>query len=194
MDIIISFLMFLILSPIFLLLCIFLWIHHKSNPFFAQVRPGKDGKPFFILKFKTMRDLYDSNGNILADEFRITSLGKAIRSSSLDEIPQLINVLKGDMSMVGPRPLLREYLVLYSDEQQKRHLVKPGVTGWAQINGRNAISWEKKFEYDIWYVENCSFLLDIKILFITLFNVLAGKGITQKGHVSAGKFTGSKSQ
>jgi lipopolysaccharide/colanic/teichoic acid biosynthesis glycosyltransferase len=137
-----------------------------------------------------MLDSYDENGVLLPDEKRITRLGKLARMTSLDEMPQLINVLKGDMSMVGPRPLLREYLVLYSEEQSKRHALKPGVTGWAQINGRNAISWEQKFKYDIWYINECNFTLDIKILFTTLFNVLAGKGITQKGHVSSEKFRG----
>lgn len=138
-----------------------------------------------------MSDTYDESGLLLPDEHRISPIGKWVRASSLDEIPQLLNVLKGDMSMIGPRPLLREYLYLYSEEQNRRHQVRPGVTGWAQINGRNAISWEKKFEYDLEYVNNCSFWLDMRILFGTFFNVIAGKGVTQKGHVSSGKFTGS---
>ncbi len=137
-----------------------------------------------------MWDKKDSSGNLLSDEIRISPLGKWVRKSSLDEIPQLLNVLKGDMSMVGPRPLLPEYLDLYSEEQNRRHLVRPGVTGWAQINGRNAISWAKKFEYDTWYVDHLSILLDVKILFITLFNVLRGKGVSQHGHVTVGRFTG----
>nr|WP_207758589.1 sugar transferase [Algoriphagus lutimaris] len=191
MDILISFLMLVTLSPIFILLFLLLGIYYRSSPIFSQVRPGLNGKLFRILKFKTMNDAYDESGLLLPDDKRISSLGKWVRASSLDEIPQLINVLKGDMSMIGPRPLLREYLYLYSEEQSKRHEVRPGVTGWAQINGRNAISWEKKFELDVEYVTNCSFRLDMRILFVTFFNVLAGKGITQKGHVSTDKFTGS---
>jgi undecaprenyl phosphate N,N'-diacetylbacillosamine 1-phosphate transferase len=191
LDMLMSSLMLLFLSPVFILLTLILGIYYRSSPFFAQARPGKNGKIFYILKFKTMDDILDERGLLLPDEKRITILGKWIRNSSLDEIPQLINVLKGDMSMVGPRPLLREYMMLYSEEQNRRHEMRPGVTGWAQVNGRNAISWEQKFKYDVWYVSNCSFLLDVKILFSTFFNVLAGKGITQQGHVSSGKFTGS---
>jgi sugar transferase EpsL len=137
-----------------------------------------------------MSELRNLNGELLSDADRLTSFGKLIRNSSLDEIPQLINVLKGDMSLVGPRPLLEEYLDLYTEDQLKRHLVKPGVTGWAQINGRNAISWEKKFELDLWYIENLTFFLDIKILFITLYNVIRGKGISQQGHATIGRFKG----
>lgn len=184
--------MLLVLSPVFILLWVILKFHHGGTAFFAQARPGMNGKVFYILKFKTMSDAVDDHGNLLPDEHRITWIGKIIRNTSLDEIPQLINVIKGDMSMVGPRPLLREYLVLYSKEQSRRHDVRPGVTGWAQINGRNAISWEKKFKYDLWYVDHYNFLLDWKILFITLFNVLLGKGITQQGHVSSGKFQGKQ--
>jgi lipopolysaccharide/colanic/teichoic acid biosynthesis glycosyltransferase len=183
--------MFLILSPIFLILFVALSIHHSGTPFFCQRRPGLNTKPFYILKFKTMQDLKDSEGNYFSDEYRITGFGKWVRKYSLDEIPQLINVINGDMSLVGPRPLLEEYLPLYSENQRKRHQVKPGVSGWAQVNGRNAISWEKKFEFDIWYVENVGFWLDLKILFITFFNVILGKGVTQKGHVSCGKFIGN---
>lgn len=186
--------LFVLFSPIFLFLFIVLGIHHKSSPFFAQARPGKNGKIFYILKFKTMNDSSDEFGNLLPDDKRITSIGRWVRNSSMDEIPQLINVIKGDMSMIGPRPLLVEYLQLYTEEQNKRHKLRPGVTGWAQVNGRNAISWERKFEYDIEYVNNCSFLFDLKILFVTVFNVLNGKGITQKGHVSSGKFTGAVSE
>ncbi len=137
-----------------------------------------------------MRDLRDHEGNLLSDESRITYFGKWVRNYSLDEIPQLINVIMGDMSLVGPRPLLEEYIPLYSVYQSRRHKVRPGVSGWAQVNGRNAISWEKKFELDVWYVENLGFRLDLKILFLTFFNVLLGKGVTQKGHVSSGKFIG----
>ena len=189
-DFVLAFLLLLLFSPVFCLLFIVLSIHHNGNPFFFQRRPGKNHHPFFVLKFKTMNDHKDESGDLLTDSKRITSLGKWIRNSSLDEIPQLINVLKGDMSLVGPRPLLEEYLELYTDEQLKRHDVRPGVTGWAQINGRNAISWEKKFELDLWYVDHITFFLDLKILFITFFNVIGGKGVSQKGHVTVGRFTG----
>ncbi len=179
-----------VLSPVFLILAIVLTIHHQGNPFFAQVRPGKAQKQFLILKFKTMNDKCHPSGEMLCDSIRITSLGRLIRKASLDEIPQLINVIKGDMSLVGPRPLLVDYLELYSSEQHRRHEVRPGVTGWAQINGRNAITWEKKFTLDVWYVDNHDFWLDLQILFQTFFNVLRGKGVSQHGHVSMGRFTG----
>jgi undecaprenyl phosphate N,N'-diacetylbacillosamine 1-phosphate transferase len=189
-DLTLSFLMLIILSPIFLVLFVSLSIFHKGSPFFFQRRPGINHQPFFVLKFKTMSELRNLNGDLLSDADRLSSFGKLIRNYSLDEIPQLINVLKGDMSLVGPRPLLEEYLELYSEDQLKRHLVKPGITGWAQINGRNAISWEKKFELDLWYIEHLTFLLDIKILFVTLFNVIKGKGVSQNGHVTIGRFKG----
>lgn len=191
LDLILALLMFLILSPVFILVFLVLSIHHRGSPFFFQERPGKGAEIFQIIKFKTMRDGKDPNGNILSDEERITALGKFIRSTSFDELPQLLNVIKGDMSLVGPRPLLPEYLLLYSKEQSRRHLVRPGVTGWAQINGRNAISWQRKFAYDIWYVDNLSLGLDLKILFITLWNVIQGKGVSQQGHVTVGRFTGN---
>ncbi|MEB2786570.1 sugar transferase [Algoriphagus persicinus] len=190
-DIILAFLMFIVLLPIFLFLLIGLSIHHRGSPFFSQARPGRGNVPFQILKFKTMSDLVNNNGDLLADSERITGFGRMIRKSSLDEIPQLINVLKGDMSLVGPRPLLYDYISLYSNEQARRHEVRPGVTGWAQVNGRNAISWDNKFKFDVWYVDNLSFLLDLRILFKTLANVLVGKGVTQHGHVSVGRFEGS---
>ncbi|SFT46822.1 Sugar transferase involved in LPS biosynthesis (colanic, teichoic acid) [Algoriphagus locisalis] len=189
-DILLAFLMFLILSPIFLILLISLSIHHSGSPFFSQPRPGKDNITFQILKFKTMSDLVNKKGDLLPDAERITRFGSLIRKTSLDEIPQLINVLKGDMSLVGPRPLLQDYLPLYSSKQARRHEVRPGVTGWAQVNGRNAISWESKFRFDVWYVDNLSFLLDLKILFQTLGNVLLGKGVTQQGQVSMKRFEG----
>ena len=189
-DLVLAISMLLILSPIFLILFISLAIYHRGNPFFVQKRPGKHNYPFYILKFKTMDDTLNDFGYPLSDADRLSSFGKLIRATSLDEIPQLINVIKGEMSLVGPRPLLLEYLDLYSEDQLRRHDVKPGVTGWAQINGRNAISWEKKFELDIWYVDNQSFLLDVKILFITLYNVIRGKGISQNGHVTMGRFKG----
>ena len=184
--------MFILLSPIFLILVISLSFHHRGSPFFAQSRPGKDNVPFQILKFKTMSDLVNKKGGMLADSDRITSFGKLIRRTSLDEIPQLINVIKGDMSLVGPRPLLPEYIQLYSAKQARRHEVRPGVTGWAQVNGRNAISWDSKFRFDVWYVDNLSFLLDLRILFQTLGNVVVGKGVTQQGHVSMGRFEGRR--
>lgn len=192
LDLILSVLLFLLFSPVFLVLYLILRIHFRSSPFFLQQRPGKNGKPFQIMKFKTMWDKSGLDGHHNSDEKRITALGKLIRKSSLDEIPQLLNVLKGDMSLVGPRPLLPEYLPLYNAKQARRHAIKPGVTGWAQINGRNAISWEQKFEFDVWYVDHLSLGLDLKILFQTLWNVIRGKGVSQHGHVSAGRFTGSR--
>ena len=167
-DFIAALLGLVILSPIFILVMLGLSIANNGKPFFFQLRPGKDERIFRIIKFKTMNDKKDEHGNLLPDAKRLTPIGKFIRKTSLDEIPQLINVLKGDMSLIGPRPLLPEYLPLYSEEQKKRHFVRPGITGWAQVNGRNAISWEKKFEYDVWYVEHISFSLDIKILFKTI--------------------------
>lgn len=190
LDLTLSFLMLIISSPIFIILFVSLSIFHKGSPFFFQRRPGKNHQAFFILKFKTMSELRNLNGELLSDAERLSSFGKFIRTTSLDEIPQLINVLKGDMSLVGPRPLLEEYLELYTKDQLNRHLIRPGVTGWAQINGRNAISWEKKFELDLWYIEHLTFFLDVKILFITLYNVVRGKGITQKGYATIGRFKG----
>jgi lipopolysaccharide/colanic/teichoic acid biosynthesis glycosyltransferase len=183
--------MFLVFSPVFLFLMILLAVHFGGTPFFTQPRPGKSGKIFSILKFKTMSDRRDSKGELLPDGERLGHLGKLVRKTSLDELPQLINVIKGDMSLVGPRPLLVEYLPLYNTAQSKRHLVKPGVTGWAQINGRNAISWQEKFALDVWYVEHLSFGLDLRILFQTLWNVLLGKGVSQQGQVTVGKFKGN---
>lgn len=183
--------MLLVLSPVFLLIFFSLAIAHRGNPFFFQARPGRAGVVFNIIKFKTMADKFDFLGNPLPDHLRLFSLGKLIRKFSLDEIPQLINVLKGDMSLVGPRPLLVEYLELYSVNQARRHELAPGVTGWAQINGRNTISWHQKFEFDVWYVDHCSFWLDIRILLITAWNVLLGKGVSQHGHVTVGKFDGT---
>ncbi|TFV97917.1 sugar transferase [Algoriphagus kandeliae] len=186
--------MFLILSPVFFILLIILGVEHGGKPFFKQKRPGKNGEVFQIFKFKTMSDRRDLDGNLLPDSDRITFLGRLVRKSSLDEIPQLINIIRGEMSLVGPRPLLVEYLPLYSDRQAKRHNVLPGITGWAQINGRNTISWEQKFELDVWYVENLNFWLDFKILIKTFFNVIKGKGVSQQGHVSMGRFKGSNFQ
>lgn len=191
LDLFLGSLMLFVFSPVFISLFLILTVYYKGSPFFFQLRPGKDGRVFRIIKFKTMSDQTDADGNPLPDEQRLTGFGKLIRNTSLDELPQLLNVIKGDMSLVGPRPLLVEYLSLYNAEQAQRHQVKPGVTGWAQINGRNAISWPEKFKLDLWYVKHVSFFLDVKILFQTLWNVLRGKGISQQGHVTMGKFKGN---
>ena len=167
----------LLLFPLFLILIFFLYIVNDGKPFFFQNRPGKNGKIFKIVKFKTMNDKKDDKGILLSDSERLTSIGKFVRKTSLDEIPQLINVLIGDMSLIGPRPLLTQYMHLYSDFQNRRHEVKPGITGWAQVNGRNAISWDEKFEYDVWYVDHLSFLLDLKILLKTVLKVIKSDGI-----------------
>jgi len=167
-------------------------IFNRGSVFFLQKRPGYQAKPFKIIKFKTMRDAYDESGNPLPDEVRLTKIGQWVRSASLDELLQLVNVLKGDMSLVGPRPLLMQYLERYMPEQARRHEVKPGITGWAQVNGRNAISWEEKFRYDVEYVEKQSFLFDLKILWMTFFNVIRRKGISADGHATMEEFKGSK--
>lgn len=182
---------FLMVSPIFLLVMIGLFFANKGKPFFFQLRPGKDEKIFKIIKFKTMTDEKDAGGQLLPDEKRLTALGNFVRKTSLDEIPQLINVIKGDMSLIGPRPLLPQYLSLYNKEQQKRHQVRPGITGWAQVNGRNAISWEQKFEYDIWYVEHISLLLDLQILGKTLKKVVVREGISAEGQATIEAFKGN---
>lgn len=191
-DFAVAFIAFVILSPVFLLIAIVLFIQNGGKPFFFQSRPGKNGKVFRVIKFKTMTDKKGSNGELLPDADRITGVGNFVRKSSLDEIPQLLNVILGDMSLVGPRPLLIEYLPLYNQMQKRRHEVRPGITGWAQVNGRNAISWEQKFEYDIWYVKNISLALDIKILWKTVAKVFKSEGISADGHVSMEKFKGSQ--
>ncbi|SFJ09477.1 Sugar transferase involved in LPS biosynthesis (colanic, teichoic acid) [Kaistella treverensis] len=190
-DFIAALLGLLILSPIFLFVMTGLFFANKGKPFFFQIRPGKDERLFKIVKFKTMTDEKDSSGNLLADEKRLTKLGQFVRKTSLDEIPQLINVLKGDMSLIGPRPLLPQYLPLYNAFQRRRHEVRPGITGWAQVNGRNAISWEEKFNFDVWYVENVSFFLDIKILFLTAKKVVVREGISAAGEATITPFKGS---
>ena len=182
---------FLILSSIFFLVTIGLCIANRGNPFFIQRRPGKNGDIFKIIKFKTMTDKKDSSGNLLPDSERLTRIGAIVRKTSLDEIPQLLNVIKGDMSLIGPRPLLPEYLPLYSEEQRRRHDVRPGITGWAQVNGRNTVSWDEKFKLDVWYVDNASFGLDIKILFMTIKKVFFREGIHADGHVTVDKFQGT---
>jgi lipopolysaccharide/colanic/teichoic acid biosynthesis glycosyltransferase len=191
-DIVVASLSLILLSPLFLIVAIGLYFVNQGKPFFIQKRPGLHGSIFKIVKFKTMNDKMDITGVLLADEKRLTKIGSFVRKTSLDEIPQLINVIKGDMSLIGPRPLLPEYLPLYNEFQNKRHEVKPGITGWAQVNGRNAISWEKKFEYDVWYVENISFLLDVKIFFLTVKKVVKSENISQEGLVSMDYFKGNK--
>lgn len=182
----------LIIWPI--LLVITIWLHFANKgagAFFFQERPGKGAKIFKVIKYKTMTDERDSDGKLLPDAKRLTKVGQFVRKTSLDEIPQLINVLKGDMSLIGPRPLLVQYLPLYSKEQARRHEVRPGITGWAQVNGRNAISWEQKFEYDLWYVNNLSFLLDLKIIFLTIKKVFKSEGISQEGNATMEAFKGN---
>lgn len=178
-------------SPILLIVTILLAFANQGKPFFYQLRPGKNGRIFRIVKFKTMNDKRDEAGNLLPDAQRLTPVGRFVRKTSLDEIPQLINVLKGDMSLIGPRPLLVEYLPLYSKEQSRRHEVRPGITGWAQINGRNALGWKEKFEHDVWYVDHLSFALDLKILFMTVMKVFKSEGISQQGQATMEKFTGN---
>jgi undecaprenyl phosphate N,N'-diacetylbacillosamine 1-phosphate transferase len=189
-DFILASVGFIVLFPVFLIAAILLWINHNGTPFFVQPRPGRNGIPFKLIKFKTMNDRVDAAGALLPDADRLTPLGKFIRKTSLDEIPQLLNVIKGDMSLIGPRPLLMEYLDLYSPEQSRRHEVRPGITGWAQVNGRNAISWQQKFQYDVWYVDHVSFMLDLRILLITLLKVFKAEGISGAGVATAERFTG----
>jgi lipopolysaccharide/colanic/teichoic acid biosynthesis glycosyltransferase len=179
------------LAPLLLTLAVLVRWSAGSPVFFTQTRPGLHCQPFRLIKFRTMRDARDESGRLLPDHMRLTRLGYYLRSWSLDELPELLNVLRGDMSLVGPRPLLMEYLPLYSSEQLRRHSVRPGVTGWAQVHGRNALSWEEKFRLDVWYVDNHSFLLDVKILFMTLSSVALRKGINQEGHATMQKFKGS---
>jgi len=190
-DFFASLLGLIILFPVLVIVAIVLMISNQGTPFFIQPRPGKNNRIFKLMKFKTMNDKRDATGKLLPDRERLTKVGKFIRSTSLDELPQLINVLKGDMSLIGPRPLLVSYLPLYSKEQSRRHEVRPGITGWAQVNGRNAISWHQKFEYDVWYVKNISFLLDIRIIGLTLKNVVQRKGIDADSGVTMPPFNGN---
>lgn len=189
-DFLAAFIGLLLLSPIFIIVTIGLFFANNGQPFFFQVRPGKNEQLFKIIKFKTMNDRRDKEGNLLPDAQRLTAIGKFVRKTSLDELPQLINVLKGDMSLIGPRPLLPQYLTLYTEQQKKRHELRPGITGWAQVNGRNAISWTKKFEYDVWYVEHCSLSLDLKILFRTIKKVIISEGINTNGQATTTAFNG----
>lgn len=182
----------MLLFPIFIIVTVGLCLANNGKPFFFQLRPGKNGHIFKIVKFKTMNDKKDKDGNLLPDGERLTSIGSFVRKTSLDEIPQLINVLKGDMSLIGPRPLLVQYLPLYNSVQARRHDVKPGITGWAQVNGRNAISWEEKFNLDVWYVNHISLKLDLKILFLTVKKVFIREGISAEGHVTIEPFKGNE--
>lgn len=190
-DFILILCVLLVIWPILLIITVWLHFANKgAGAFFTQDRPGKNGKIFKVIKYKTMTDERDAEGNLLPDADRLTKVGRFVRSTSIDELPQLINVLKGDMALIGPRPLLPQYLPLYSLEQARRHEVRPGITGWAQIHGRNAISWTKKFEYDVWYVDHCSFLLDLKIVFLTIKKVFIREGISQEGQATMEAFNG----
>lgn len=190
-DFFLSLIGFLVLFPVFAVVTLLLLVANQGKAFFFQQRPGKNGRIFKVIKFKTMNDRKDAAGNLLPDADRLTATGRFVRKTSLDEIPQLLNVIKGDMSLVGPRPLLVEYLPLYSAEQSRRHEALPGITGWAQVNGRNAISWKQKFEYDIWYVDHISFVLDVKIMWMTVLKVFKSEGISSGTSVTMEKFSGN---
>lgn len=191
-DFILVLCVLLVIWPILLIITVWLHFANKgTGAFFTQDRPGKNGKIFKVIKYKTMTDERDTEGNLLPDADRLTKVGRFVRSTSIDELPQLINVLKGDMALIGPRPLLPQYLPLYSPEQARRHEVRPGITGWAQINGRNAISWTKKFEYDVWYVDHCSFILDFKIIFLTINKVIRRSDINSTTDVTMEDFNGT---
>ena len=191
LDFLLALIGLLMLSPVFVVVTILLAIVNNGKPFFFQKRPGKNERIFHIIKFKTMNDKKDEKGDLLPDAARLTAVGKFVRKTSLDELPQLINIVKGDMSFVGPRPLLPEYLPLYNAEQRKRHHVRPGITGWAQVNGRNALSWQEKFHHDVYYVQHMSFTFDLKILLLTVKKVLKGEGINSSDSVTIEKFTGN---
>lgn len=193
-DFVLSLIAIIILSPVYIIVAILVRVKLGSPVIFTQERPGKDVKIFKMYKFRSMTSETDEEGNLLPDEVRLTSFGKQLRSTSLDELPELFNILKGDMSIVGPRPLLVKYLPLYNDFQKHRHDVRPGLTGWAQVNGRNAISWEDKFRLDVEYTEKCSFLLDLKILFMTVSSVLKKEGISSDTSVTMNEFTGTKGE
>lgn len=190
-DLFLSLIGFIVISPIFVLLWLWLTVANKgAGAFFFQKRPGRGAKIFCVIKFKTMTDEKDADGNLLPDAERLTKIGKFVRSTSLDEIPQLLNVIKGDMSLIGPRPLLVQYLPLYNDFQKRRHEVRPGITGWAQVNGRNAIGWQQKFEYDVWYVDNISLSLDVKIIIMTIQKVFKREGISADNQATMQEFEG----
>lgn len=186
-----SLILIVFLLPVIVVTTFLLSIANKGNPFFTQRRPGKNGKIFRIVKFKTMNDKRDIHGKLLPDKLRLTKIGKTIRKTSIDELPQLFNVLLGDMSLVGPRPLLVDYLPLYNQFQARRHEAKPGITGWTQVNGRNSLSWEEKFKLDVWYIDHINFLLDLKILLLTVLKVLKREGINEPGQVTMQRFTGN---
>lgn len=192
LDKVVALIVLTLTSPLLFITWIILAFSNRGSAWFVQQRPGIKGQVFYIIKFKTMSDARNASGELLSDEERLTWMGKLVRKLSIDELPQLINVLKGDMSIVGPRPLLVEYLSLYNDRQMRRHDVKPGITGWAQVNGRNAISWEQKFEYDVWYVDHCSFFIDLKILFLTIVKVFKTDGISSATSATMEKFRGSR--
>jgi len=192
-DLFFSVLIIILLFPFLIIIYLLVSVIFKENPIFMQKRIGYRCKSFLLFKFKTMKTIFDKSGNLLPDEDRLVKLGGFLRRLSIDELPQLINIITGDMSLVGPRPLLPEYVPLYSEDQKRRHEVKPGITGWAQVNGRNAISWEEKFDLDVWYVDNKSFWLDIKILWLTMLKVFKSEGISSKTSVTMEKFKGSKS-
>ncbi|MCG2791928.1 MAG: sugar transferase [Weeksellaceae bacterium] len=190
-DFSLALVLMVLLAPVFILLILLLYIFNRGKVFFFQDRPGKNEKVFRIVKFKTMTDEKDEQGNLLPDELRLTKMGKFVRKTSLDELPQLLNVLKGDMSFIGPRPLLVSYLPLYNEEQKRRHLIKPGITGWAQVNGRNTITWKQKFIYDVYYVDHLSLALDLKIFWMTIKKVLKREGINTDGQATADDFKGN---
>ncbi len=190
-DLLVAFIIFTVLSPVFFIVVILLAIANSGKPFFFQSRPGKKERIFKVIKFKTMNDRKDKNGELLPDADRLTGIGRFIRKTSLDELPQLLNVIKGDMSLIGPRPLLIEYLPLYSEVQKHRHDAMPGITGWAQVNGRNAISWQQKFDYDVWYVNHISFALDFRIFFLTIRNIVKSEGISSETSATMEKFRGN---
>jgi len=194
MDILLSIICLILFLPIMILIAILIYLNMGSPVIFRQLRPGFHGKPFYIYKFRTMKDLRDENGNLLPDEQRLTRFGAFLRSTSLDELPELINVLKGDMSLVGPRPLPTRYLPRYNEFQMRRHEVKPGITGWTQVKGRNSLSWEEKFKLDVWYVDHWSILLDLYIIVLTIWKVLKHEGISAEGHVTMPEFKGDEAK
>nr|WP_305121200.1 sugar transferase [Pedobacter xinjiangensis] len=191
LDVFVAILGLVVLSPVLIVITVLLYFTTSGKPFFLQLRPGINGRIFKIIKFRSMNEKKDKKGDLLPDSMRLTSIGAFIRRTSLDEVPQLINVLKGDMSLVGPRPLLPAYLPLYNKEQRRRHEVKPGITGWAQVNGRNAISWQKKFEYDVWYVDHLSFALDMRIVCFTIYKVFKRDGVSANGEATMQAFKGN---
>ena len=190
-DFCISLFLLICLSPLLIIISIWLFFENKGGVFFLQERPGRDGKIFKVIKFKTMTDEKDKEGNLLPDEMRLTKIGKIVRSTSIDELPQLINVLKGDMALIGPRPLLVQYLSLYTPEQARRHEVRPGISGWAQCHGRNSISWEEKFKLDVWYVDHVSLITDLKVIWITIYKVLKRADINEAGQATIEPFNGN---